>query len=280
MGWLALAGCESPPPGMLLIPGGDFVMGTNEVDPQNRALALGLDKPWFADASPEREVYLPDFYIDQFEVTNKDFYIFCQATDHKPPRYWGGPKFPDDQDDYPVTHVSFFDAAAYAEWAGKRLPSEAEWEKAARGHYGSIYPWGNEFDIHAANISPSPRMKTGSGLQPVGRYPQGSSPFGVNDMVGNAWEWVWEYYAPYPDSTYTSPDYEKKLVVIRGLSHMGVGHFSKEDYIEVIRQKARASYRERINPFARKADLGFRCVREKKTFWEAWFGKEKTRAGL
>ena len=130
-------------------------MGTNNVDTDQHALRVGLDKPWYADESPSLSIYLKGFYIDKYEVTRLEYYIFCQATDYKPPRTWGGQKFPDGTGNFPVSYVNFYDAAAYAKWAGKRLPSEAEWEKTTRGPDNYIYPWGNEFEFSSANVSPS-----------------------------------------------------------------------------------------------------------------------------
>jgi formylglycine-generating enzyme required for sulfatase activity len=279
-----LSGClEKIPEGMVLIPSGEFTIGTNQIDEENHALALGLNKPWFADESPERRMDTPDYYIDRFEVTNLQYFIFCQATDHKPPRYWKGQKFPEGQDLLPVTEVNYFDANAYAKWADKRLPNELEWEKAARGRAGFIYPWGDDFLPDVANLSLSPRAKAGQGLKPVGSFPRGASPYGVHDMVGNAWEWVWEYYQPYPGNTFKSPDYEKKHIVVRGLSYMGVGHFNKKDFLKVISLKARASYREHLNPLARKTDVGFRCAKDRPPFMERVFGikvSDSEKAGL
>ena len=273
-----LSGClEKIPEGMVLIPSGEFTIGTNQIDEENHALALGLNKPWFADESPERRIDTPDYYIDRFEVTNLQYFIFCQATDHKPPRYWKGQKFPEGQDLLPVTEVNYFDASAYAKWAGKRLPNELEWEKAARGRAGFIYPWGDDFLPDVANLSLSPRAKAGQGLKPVGSFPRGASPYGVHDMAGNAWEWVWEYYQPYPGNTFKSPDYEKKHIVVRGLSYMGVGHFNKKDFLKVISLKARASYREHLNPLARKTDVGFRCAKDRPPFMERVFGIKSAR---
>jgi formylglycine-generating enzyme required for sulfatase activity len=279
-----LSGClEKIPEGMVLIPSGEFTIGTNQIDEENHALALGLNKPWFADESPERRMDTPDYYIDRFEVTNLQYFIFCQATDHKPPRYWKGQKFPEGQDLLPVTEVNYFDANAYAKWADKRLPNELEWEKAARGRAGFIYPWGDDFLPDVANLSLSPRAKAGQGLKSVGSFPRGASPYGVHDMVGNAWEWVWEYYQPYPGNTFKSPDYEKKHIVVRGLSYMGVGHFNKKDFLKVISLKARASYREHLNPLARKTDVGFRCAKDRPPFMERVFGikvSDSEKAGL
>jgi len=273
-----LSGClEKIPEGMVLIPSGEFTIGTNQIDEENHALALGLNKPWFADESPERRIDTPDYYIDRFEVTNLQYFIFCQATDHKPPRYWKGQKFPEGQDLLPVTEVNYFDANAYAKWADKRLPNELEWEKAARGRAGFIYPWGDDFLPDVANLSLSPRAKAGQGLKPVGSFPRGASPYGVHDMAGNAWEWVWEYYQPYPGNTFKSPDYEKKHIVVRGLSYMGVGHFNKKDFLKVISLKARASYREHLNPLARKTDVGFRCAKDRPPFMERVFGIKSAR---
>ena len=271
----SLSGClfESAPPGMVLVDSGEFTMGSGETDRQNHALSLGLLKPWYADESPERRVYLKGFYIDKFEVTNRKYYIFCQAEDHKPPRTWGGLKYPEGEDDLPLSHVNFYDAAAYAEWAGKRLPSEAEWEKAARGPLGNIYPWGNKFIGSAAHISASGQTRPDDGPRPVGSFPQGASPYGAMDMVGNLWEWVWDYYRPYPGSQYQSEDYNKKLMVVRGLSYVGVGHFPRKEYQKVVALKARASYRETLSPFARKKDVGFRCVKEIPSLFDRLSGR-------
>ena len=266
-------GCfENVPNGMVFIPAGEFTIGSNKEDKENHALSLGLDKPWYSDESPKRRINIPGFYIDRYEVTNLQYYIFCQATDHKPPRHWGGQKYPDGMDNFPVTHVSFFDAAAYAEWAGKRLPFEAEWEKAARGRAGFIYPWGDDFKFGVANLSDSPRNKTGQGLKPVGSFSKGKSPYGVQDMVGNVWEWVWEFYQPYPNNNFKSPAYSKKHYVVRGMSFMGVGHFNKKDFQKVVALKARASYREHLTPFASKKDLGFRCAKDRPPIMERIFG--------
>lgn len=274
-------GCVSEAPeGMIFIPSGYFNMGTDLEDADGHALSMGLDKPWYADETPERRIKLNDFYIDRFEVTNRLYYIFCQATDCKPPRRWGGMKYPEGQDDLPVTGVSFFDATAFAQWSGKRLPTEMEWEKAARGENGLVYPWGDRFDINKANISPSNRVKAGRGIMPVGSFADGASPYGVQDMIGNAWEWVWDYYLPYPESKYYSDLYKKKHVVVRGLSYLSVGHFPKKEYRKVVARKARASYREKLNPLSRKSDVGFRCAKSKPSMWDQLFSSgEKEKVG-
>jgi formylglycine-generating enzyme required for sulfatase activity len=258
---------------MVLVPGGNFTMGSDKVDTDQHALKVGLNKPWYADESPSLKLYLKDFYIDKYEVTRLQYYIFCQATDYKPPRIWGGEKFPDGTGNHPVSHVSFYDAAAYAEWAGKRLPTEAEWEKTARGPDHYIYPWGNEFEFSSANVSPSAKKKQGRGLKPVGSFPQGVSFYGTYDMIGNVWEWVWDYYLPYPNSTHEWKEKEKKQLVVRGMSYLGVGHFPKEEYKTVVALKSRANYREHINPLSKKKDVGFRCAKDKLTLYEKFFGK-------
>ena len=271
-----MSGCGGEPPqGMTLVSGGYFNMGSDATGDAQQAIALGLDKPWFAGESPQRRLSLPDFYIDKHEVTNRQYYIFCQATDHHPPPIWRGPKYPDGQDDFPVTTVSFFDAAAYAEWLGKRLPTEPEWEKAARGPNDNLYPWGNRFDFSKANISRSPRRKMGQGLQAVGRHPESASVYGAEDMIGNVWEWVWDYYQPYPGNTWPAKNYAGKKVVVRGLSFLGVGHFPKEDYEKVVAMKARVSYREKLNPQSRKIDVGFRCVKKKPSLYQRLFGEKR-----
>jgi len=249
-------------------------MGSDAQGEGNQALSLGLTKPWFADESPEHRVYTKSFFIDKYEVTNLQYYIFCQATDHRPPNPWKDPNYPEGRDHYPVTHVNFFDAAAFAKWAGKRLPTEHEWEKAARGNLGRVYPWGNEFDASLANISRSQKIKVGHRLEPVGHYPLGASPYGVEDMIGNVWEWVWDYYLPYPDSLHQNKDYSKKRVVVRGLSFVGVGHFPGKQYMKVVALKARTAFRENLSPMSRRKDLGFRCVKDRLTWSERFLGKK------
>ena len=271
-----LTACDAPPPeGMVHVPAGYFLIGSDEVDEEGHALSLGLEKPWYADESPQRRIHLPDFYIDKYEVTNQQYYIFTQATDHKPPKLWRGPKYPEGWERLPVTDVSFYDAAAYAEWAGKRLPSEEEWEKAARGSQDFLYPWGNGFDISKANLSKSPMAKKGQGLQPVGSYPQGASPYGAEDMIGNAWEWVWDYYQPYPDNTWDARRYKGKKVVVRGMSFLGIGHFPKKEYMKVMALKARVSYRQKLIPIRHTLDVGFRCAKDFPTVYERWFKEDE-----
>ena len=103
---------------------------------------------------------------------------------------------------------------------------------------------------------------------PVGSFPEGASPYEAQDMIGNVWEWVWSYYLPYPESEYKSELYEKKFVVVRGLSYLSVGHFPKKEYRKVVALKARASYREKLSPLSRKIDVGFRCAKTKRSLWD------------
>ncbi|MEC7640930.1 MAG: SUMF1/EgtB/PvdO family nonheme iron enzyme [Nitrospinota bacterium] len=272
-------GCQPGIEGMVKIPAGYFLMGTDAADREGNALSMGLEKPWYSDESPQREIYQNAFYIDKYEVTNRQYYIFCQATDCKPPPGWPGQKYPEGQDSLPVTGVSFFDATAYAQWIGKRLPTEQEWEKSARGPEGLLYPWGDKMRFSAANISSSSKKKKGQGLKPVGSHPSGASYYEAHDMVGNVWEWVWDYYQPYPDNQFRSNDYGKKFIVVRGLSHVGVGHFPAGQYKKIVALKARASYREKLHPQTRRSDVGFRCAKDpdlfSKRLYEFFFGKIK-----
>ncbi len=273
-----LTACDPhPPEGMVLVPAGYFLMGTDEHDDEGHAMSLGLDKPWYADESPQRRLHLPDFYIDKYEVTNRQYYIFTQATDHKPPRLWRGPKYPEGWANLPVADVSFFDANAYAKWAGKRLPSEQEWEKAARGSQDYRYPWGVAFDFAKANLSRSPIPKRDQGLKPVGSFPQGASPYGAEDMIGNVWEWVWDYYEPYPENRWDAKQYLGKKVVVRGMSFLGIGHFPKKSYKKVMALKARVSYRQKMKPISHTIDVGFRCAQDKPSLYQRWFEKDESK---
>ena len=164
---------------MIFIPAGEFTMGSQSSD------------TWAeSNEQPARVVFVDAFYIDQLEVTNLQFRRFVEATDWPLPGEWKTIIEVEDTEFLPVTGVSWEDATAYARWAGKRLPTEAEWEKAARGSDARRFPWGDEFDADKANNDRD--------LLSVGSKPEGASPYGVLDMAGNVAEWVSTPYAPYP----------------------------------------------------------------------------------
>jgi len=163
----------------ILIPAGEFTMGTD------RARTDLQDQP-------SHVVSLPAYYIDKYPVTNAQYARFVSATGHRPPLHWKDGKIPDGQVLHPVTMVSWFDAQAYATWAGKRLPSEAQWEKAARGTDARRWPWGSKMDPTRLNTY----YNTGS-TNEVTHYKRGASPFGVMDMAGNVSEWTGDEFTPY-----------------------------------------------------------------------------------
>lgn len=167
---------------MIVIPGGAFLMGTDmeRADAQNR---------------PQHEVVLPAYRVDKYPVTNAQYARFVAATGHRPPSTWKGGRIPVGELKHPVTLVSWYDAAAYAKWAGKRLPTEAEWEKAGRGTDGRRWPWGEKMDPTRLNTY----YNVGSATA-VTAYPQGASPYGVMDLSGNVNEWTADDFLPYKGS--------------------------------------------------------------------------------
>ena len=184
---------------MIVIPAGKFLMGTTEEQAEELARKHGYHVSWLSGEVPQREVELPACAIDKYPVTNRQFAKFCKATDHRPRGYWRGPEPPEALLDHPVMGVNKADADAYAAWAGKRLPTEAEWEKAARGEDGRMFPWGDEWDPDACCWN---RERQGGGPRtvPVTEMPQGASPYGVMHMVGNVMEWCAD--APGPGAAY------------------------------------------------------------------------------
>lgn len=211
---------------MVLIPAGRFLMGTtaDEVDEDFRE--TGLPEAWKGHTLDERPRHLQtvkSFYIYKYEVTNAQYKAFTDATGHRTPPHWKGKDFPKGRKDHPVVEVSWDDAQAYCRWAGTRLPTEVQWEYAARGAEPApgkpsrAFPWGNSWNrLHCNNSS----FHAGKPLQNaedwgkwyegdqkalypltshVGAFPKSVSPFGIHDMAGNAWEWCAEIEAPYPE---------------------------------------------------------------------------------
>jgi len=202
---------------MVYVPEGEFTMGSSNGDP---------------DEQPVHQVFLDAYWIDQTEVTNGKYMLCVQAGGCKPrndsgsksrSNYYGNSEY----GDYPVVYVNWNDAQAYCAWAEARLPSEAEWEKAARGTDGRIYPWGNsDPTCNLANLWPGESSCVGD-TSPVGSYQAGASPYGALDMAGNLWEWVADrydqsYYSQSPSSNPTGPN-SGKYHVLRGGSWVDLG---------------------------------------------------------
>ena len=243
---------------MVEIPAGSFPFGTNKKDDLAEALSLGVPKPWYADEGPEQNIFLKTFYIDRYEVTNRHYKIYVDDVSAVAPTDWIENKFPDGKDDYPVINTSWYEAANFCQWAGKKLPSEKQWEKAARGETGNEYPWGNDFQTDHANLSPKSGSK--NPLAPVGSYPKGATPLGVHDMMGNVWEWVKDDYAPYKGSNYQSKYFGDGFKVLRGQSAKDIGHFPRDTYISALKMFSRNGYRQFANADQPALDVGFRCA--------------------
>ncbi len=237
---------------MVLVPSGMFIMGTDKVDPDNTHRTIGTVKPLFLDQHPQKEIYLDAYYIDKYEVTNKEYKRFLEATQYiEDPAHWNEGSFPEGKGDHPVTNVTWTEALAYALWAGKNLPTEAQWEKAARGTDGRLYPWGNEYQKGNANIGIEGDRKTAK----VGSYPQDVSPFRAYDMSGNVMEWTLNWYMPYPGNDYKHARFGTNFKVLRGNAFQKAGHYFLEAYRYLI-------HRTEVAPDQYFENVGFRCVLE------------------
>lgn len=218
------------PPGMVFITGGTFLMGNN-------------GEPF--ESAPLHQVNVGSFFIDITEVSNQQYERFVQERSYRPPVGWNGPTAPPGRQDLPVVGVSWDDAQAYCRWAGKRLPLEAEWEKAARGSSGQPYPWsGGTFSGAFAVTRESGKKQP----DPVFSAGRDVSPYGVRHMAGNVREWVEDVFLPYPGSRGSNSKYGRERVV-RG------GSWATD-------QRAALVYmRGSSNPNLAWQDVGFRCAR-------------------
>ena len=255
----------------ILIPAGEFTMGTD------RRQEPGADP----DEFPTHQLVISDFYIMRGAVTNAQYQQFMKDTGYRAPQFWKNGSFAAGQADHPVVGVSFGDAVEFCLWAAQasglpvRLPSEAEWEKAARGSDGRTYPWGNHWEAGRANTYEA-RLK---GTSPVGQFsPAGDSPYGVADLAGNVQEWCATIFDAYPydpndgrdrylydlgghgllpkqydagcTSVITSAEAELGKSVVRGGSWRESKH------------QSRCAYRSWAAPLHRSDDTGFRCAYE------------------
>ena len=221
---------------MVLIPAGEFQMGSNDVD---------------YDGKPVHTVYVDAFYMDVHEVTNAQYKEFMEATKRSAPAYWNDPNFnPPNQ---PVVGVTWEDAKAYCEWAGERLPTEAEWEKAARGGLvGKKFPWGDEASRDYANYFSSEGKDTWSTIAPVCSFTPNE--YGLYDMAGNVWEWCadWygeNYYSASPKENPKGPDTGYYRVLRGGSWNLDYS------YLYVAKRYSR-------DPLSKYNDQGFRCVKD------------------
>ncbi len=227
---------QDPGDEMALIPAGEFTMGRNTGTP--------------SDWQPEHKVYVSSFFMDKYEVTNQQYYKFCIATKNPLPQFWGlndfksGPDFPD----FPVVGVSFSDAEKYARWSGKRLPTEAEWEYAARGGLiNKNYPFGDQIDSTKVNYG-----RKYKGILKVRTFKPND--FGLYDITGNVWEWTSDfysddYYASSPAENPKGPERGRFKVIRGGSWHSGA-------------MCVQTYYRNGLSPSWVDFAVGFRCVKD------------------
>ena len=231
-------------------------MGSDEEDTEDRATEHGITKPWFMDQHPAHQVHLPTFFIDRYEVTHRQYREFVQQTGRRLPPDWPGGRYPNEKDNHPVVHITWYDANAFCQWSGKRLPGENEWEKAARGTDGRKYAWGNQFDEEYTNANNAVGYTTA-----IGQYEKGRSPYGAYDMIGNVWEWTADWYKGYPGNTYQHDKFGEQVKVLRGNSWAGLGHYPPEVEKEIMAHNSLTSFRLFMSPDGFVNDVGFRCAK-------------------
>ena len=232
---------------MVLIPTGEFSFGSSTREIAEVMMEFNSNGLLYREL-PKRWIFLDSFYIDRYEVTNRQYRRFIESTGTNPPLYWKNGTYPEGEDDYPVVYVSWNDANRYAAWIGKRLPMEQEWEKAARGASGLQWPWGERFFPHYCNVKESGHNKA----MPVGSFLSGTNEFGVMDLAGNVWEWVADSLLnPYPGFTqdlFYFPSTPRKI--IRGGSFKETGDHARGSF------RGDGAFDKVYN------NVGFRCARD------------------
>ncbi|MCP5003724.1 MAG: formylglycine-generating enzyme family protein [Planctomycetes bacterium] len=207
----------------------------NEViDEKDGSVLLHVPAGPFFVSNGKASIDIKEFYIDKHPITNKQYNKFIEETQHELPEFWEDERF--NNLEQPVVGVNWEDATAYANWAGKRLPEENEWEKAARGTDGREYPWGNTKPVETLAVFDLDPVVGAS--SPVGKHPLGTSPYGCHDMSGNVWEWCQEWYTV------------GKYRVVRGGSWL--------NHLYVLK----CSYRSCSVPIGKDNNVGFRCVKD------------------
>lgn len=242
----------------IYIPGGPFTMGSSQRLLNELVIESKTNMDKFSAESPQHSVNLAGYYISRFPVTNAEYFAFIKATDNRVPYRddeWSQPynwnpdtrAYPSDISDHPVVLISWYDAQAYCRWLGGRLPTEAEWEKAARSFDLREWPWGSKWQEGRCNT-----MESGlDSMTPVGKFsPRGDSPFGVSDMAGNTWEWCSSLLDPYPYNPVDGRENPETLGkrVLRG-GALGLDRFV-----------ARCAFREGTYPGDYGFSIGFRVV--------------------
>lgn len=239
-------------PGMVYIPAGEFIMGSDDLDASGKSEEFGFNEPWFLPEHPKHTVTLEAYFIDKYEVTSGQFKRWLVSLG----RFSSSElealyqRLHIQDDNLPIRSITWGKAQEYCYAIGRRLPTEAEWEKAARGTDGLEYPWGNEWHADYVNAGQNEQD-----LMPGGHYEKGKSPYGVYDMAGNVMEWTSDWYEPYPNAKYVSPHYGRKHKVARGGSWGGIGHY-------VIPHYFRTAYRFNFSPDGAYNDVGFRCAKD------------------
>jgi formylglycine-generating enzyme required for sulfatase activity len=249
----------STPAGMVKIPAAEFQFEVSGIEIEG-SNDMGVDAQYPWEDSPRRfhshAMHIDSFYIDKYPVTNADFKKFLDAAHYHPKddlnflRDWKDGAYPAGWENRPVTWVSQEDARAYANWAGKRLPHEWEWQYAAQGNDARLYPWGNDWDASAVPLAD--KSRTMRGPDAVDAHPKGASPFGVMDTVGNVWQWTEEFV-----------DDHTRAAILRGGSY-----YQPQGSIWYFPQAYRLNQHGKLLLMSpsmdRSGGVGFRCVRDAK----------------